>query len=129
MTAEAAPNVETLSAQIDGIARMCDVLSEQRDRARDIAVALEQENAELQREIATLRGKVAAFGSICAECRQHGHDVAIVFVPRSGFGNTGEWRHTVTPPTAPGHMPRPHVFITDARDEPRGAGPDAFLGC
>lgn len=43
---------------------------------------------------------------VCAECGD-----SIIFVPKSGFGNQGEWRHKAPPLVDVGpHLPHPKVF-------------------
>jgi hypothetical protein len=45
---------------------------------------------------------------VCAECGD-----SIIFVPRAGFGNEGEWQHLAAPKVhIRSHQPRPKVFIT-----------------
>lgn len=45
---------------------------------------------------------------VCVECGD-----SIIFVPRRGFGNTGDWRHR-EPPRVHGaaHQARPKVFVS-----------------
>lgn len=45
---------------------------------------------------------------VCAECGD-----SIIFVPKSGFGNQGEWQHLEPPRVhVASHMPRPKVFVS-----------------
>jgi hypothetical protein len=34
----------------------------------------------------------------------------IIFVPKPGFGNQGEWRH-LEPSSKPGHIPHPKLHV------------------
>lgn len=45
---------------------------------------------------------------ICADCGD-----SIIFTPRAGFGQVGEWRHIAPPRNNVGHhIPRPRVFVS-----------------
>lgn len=44
----------------------------------------------------------------CAHCEEK-----IIFVPKAGFGNLGDWRHIEPPPNTVGHhVPHPKLHIT-----------------
>lgn len=56
--------------------------------------------------------------STCSQCGQtyetcKSCEEKIVFVPKAGFGNTGEWRHLEPPKNNVGHhIPHPKLRIT-----------------
>lgn len=45
---------------------------------------------------------------VCADCSD-----SIIFMPKSGFGQQGEWRHLAPPRSSVGHhQARPKVFVS-----------------
>lgn len=73
-----------------------------------LPAAEEGTSGRAARPASTSCGQCGQRTPVCADC-----DDSIIFVPKSGFGNQGEWRHLAPPLTNVGpHMARPKVFVS-----------------
>lgn len=72
--------------------------------AKDVPVLV----AEVRRCHAALADMAKPRTPVCASCGD-----TITYIPKSGFGNVGEWRHLAPPKVGtPRHDPVPQVFTS-----------------
>lgn len=73
--------------------------------------SLSHHSVELPREPIDPPSSCSQCGQRTPVCKECGD--SIIFVPKSGFGSTGEWQHIEPPRNSVGHhQPRPKVFVS-----------------